>query len=287
MAMRRWLLCAALLVALPQTAPAQAPGSGASRACAAARDAPARTACLRSALEGMTTALAAARGRAVEAIAAWDGNLTAADRQEWATRFGEVLDLWLALRESVCAPRLAGFERQLDPAAAEAAALECRLSVGAGILADLAHRFGGEGALARASFTERGRGPNRREVIAAEGTQPLCRHPGRGGDHQPLTACFERHAARLDRELAEAVGAAGAAIRTQGRLRLQERSEWAALAAAVQEGWRALRDRACALEAFETPNRFANSIHSGIVGPCLVVETEARIRWLRTRYRLR
>lgn len=35
------------------------------------------------------------------------------------------------------------------------------------------------------------------------------------------------------------------------------------------------------------PNRYANSIYSSLVGPCLIVETEERIRALRTTYRLR
>ena len=112
-----------------------------------------------------------------------------------------------------------------------------------------------------------------------------CRHPGHGGDHQPLTACYQRHVARLDRELAALHTAVLAAIAARTGITPAARADWSAEAVAVQGLWRRLRDKACALEAYETPNRFANAIYSGIVGPCLVVETEARIRWLRSRYR--
>lgn len=286
--MRSFLLVAGLLLASAATG-AQAqpvPDRAAGHSCAPSLSAESRRECLAAADAAMTDALSAARTRALQAVAGWDGNLDAGDRAEWATSLGEVLDLWLALRQRLCASELIGRERRIAAATAELAALDCRLSIGAVIVADLDHRFGGEGGVPRASFAAWGRGANRRDVIAAEGSQPLCRHPGRGGDYQPLTACYERHVARLDRELQALHTAVLAAIAARTGITPALRADWSAQAVALQDLWRRLRDKACALEAYETPNRFANAIYSGIVGPCLVVETEARIRWLRTRYRL-
>ena len=65
------------------------------------------------------------------------------------------------------------------------------------------------------------------------------------------------------------------------------REAWIEALRSAQRAWAELRDLACPLEAYETPNRFANSIYSGLIGPCLIVETEARIRDLRRIYRLR
>lgn len=288
MRMRSFLLAAGLVLTSAATG-AQAqpvPDPAAGHSCAPSLPAGPRRECLAAADAEMTDALSATRKRALQAVAGWDGNLDAGDRAEWATSLGDVLDLWLALRDRLCAPHLIGRERRLAGAAAELAALGCRLSIGAVIVADLDHRFGGEGGVPRASFTAWGRGANRRDVIAAEGSQPLCRHPGRGGDYQPLTACYERHVARLDRELAALHSAVLGAIGERTGLAPVERADWSAQAVAEQDLWRRLRDKACALEAYETPNRFANAIYSGIVGPCLVVETEARIRGLRSRYRL-
>ncbi len=293
MRVRQFLLLAGLMLATaghPAAAPAATPAAplrASGQVCAPALPPEERTRCLAVAEAATTSALAAARSRALEAVAAWDGNLDADARKEWARDLGDTLDLWLSLRQKLCSATLIGRERRLAAPATEIAASECRLSLGAVILTDLRHRFGGEGGNARASFTGLGRGASRRDVIAAEGTQPLCRHPGRGGDYQPLTACYERHVARLDRELAAVHDASLAAIASRSGLSPAERAEWRSEAVALQELWRGLRDKACPLEAFETPNRFANSIYSGIVGPCLVVETEARIRWLRQHYRLR
>ncbi|MGU9981943.1 lysozyme inhibitor LprI family protein [Phreatobacter sp. HK31-P] len=281
------LVIGLLLAGVTTGARAQSlPNQAAGHACAASIAPEPRRECLAAADAAMTGALAAVRARSMQAVAGWDGNLEAGDRAEWTTSLGKVLDLWLALRERLCSPQLIGRERRMAAAAVEIAALDCRLSIGAVIVADLDHRFGGEGGVPRASFTAGGRGTNRREVIAAEGAQPLCRHPGRGGDYQPLTACYERHVVRLDRELAALLTAVLGAIGRRADLAPAERADWSAQAVALQDIWRNLRDKTCALEAYETPNRFANSIYSGIVGPCLVVETEARIRWLRTRYRL-
>ncbi|KAF0134047.1 MAG: hypothetical protein FD152_1514 [Xanthobacteraceae bacterium] len=288
MRLRPLVLVASLFLAGVATgATAQPPQNQATgHACAPSLGPEARRDCLAAADAAMTNALSAVRTRAMQAVAGWDGNLDAGARAEWSTALGEVLDLWLILRDRLCQPLLIGRERRTTGAAAETAARECRLSLGAVIVADLDHRFGGEGGVPRASFTAWGRGTNRRDVIAAEGVQPLCRHPGRGGDYQPLTTCYQRHVARLDRELAGVHTAVLGAIGARTGLSPTERAEWSAQASTLQEAWRSLRDKACALEAFETPNPFANSIYSGIVGPCLVVETEARIRWLRTRYRL-
>lgn len=288
MRLRPFLMAAGLFLAVLATSAAAQPlaGRAAGHGCALSLAPEPRRECLAAADAAMTDALSAARTRALQAVAGWDGNLDAGDRAEWATSLGEVLDLWLALRQRLCASQLIGRERRIAAATAELAALDCRLSIGAVIVADLDHRFAGERGVPRASFTGWGRGANRRDVIAAEGSQPLCRHPGRGGDYQPLTACYERHVARLDRELAGLHAAALAAIAARPGLAPAERADWSAQSVAVQELWRSLRDKACAIDAFETPNRFANSVYSGVVGPCLVVETEARIRWLRTPYRL-
>jgi uncharacterized protein YecT (DUF1311 family) len=287
MRLRPFLLVASLLLAslAPNALAQPVPDRMAGHACAPSLAPAPRRECLAAADGAMTDALSAARARAMQGVAGWDGNLDAGARTAWAAALGEVLDLWLALRDRLCAPPLIGRERRLAAAEAEIAALDCRLSIGAVIVADIDHRFDGEGGVPRSSFMTYEQGPNRRDAISEEGSDPLCRHPGHGGDHQPLTACYQRHVARLDRELAALHTAVLAAIAARTGITPAARADWSAEAVALQVLWRRLRDKACALEAYETPNRFANAIYSGIVGPCLVVETEARIRWLRSRYR--
>lgn len=268
------LMSAAAVRAAPE-APICAPGEG-------------RRACLAAAMDETAKALIAAREQALKAIRAWDGNLDEADRAEWARRFGDVFYLWLAQRDIQCAPELIGHERRVAAAEADLEAMACRVRLGRVIVADLNARFEGEGGQARFSFTEAARGrPIRRNLIGAEGERPLCRHPGTGGDYEPLTRCFDRHGARLDRQLAALESRTLAKIRNAANLTAAERRDWAERAAASQRNWRELRDKACALEAFETPNRFAHSIASQVTGPCLVAETEARIGFLRSTYALR
>jgi uncharacterized protein YecT (DUF1311 family) len=247
-----------------------------------------RAFCLTAALPEAEAALAVARRDETKAIADWSGNVSPADREQWALEFGRMLDLWTSLRDQLCAPALLGFENGIGPEPALIASQACRLNMSRVIVADLTNRFGEAlPDLGRSSFVAAGRGPNRRELIAAEGSQPLCRHPGRGGDYAPLTECYQRHAARVDRELNGVWGQVLAAIRGRTDLAQADRTAWTEALRTAQRSWVELRDLACNLEAYETPNRFANSIYSGLTGPCLIVETEARTRTLRQVYRLR
>lgn len=259
----------------------------------AARDAlcpprPARQACLAQALEETGGALIAARHQALKAIAAWDGNLDAADRAAFARRFEAVFQLWLGLRDRQCDAVLIRRLGRVSVEAADLQAMACRVAIGRVIAGDLNARFEGPAGDARFSFSEAADGrPIRRHLIGAEGAQPLCRHPGSGGDYAPLTACFARHVARLDRQLAALQSRIQATIRRSPGLSAAERRDWAERAAALEAAWRELRDKGCALEAFETPNRFANSIASQVTGPCLVSESEARLRQMRGAYAVR
>jgi uncharacterized protein YecT (DUF1311 family) len=278
-----------LLIAGIGVAGPLAPAAAQSGGCPAAMPPPERRACLDARLLAAETELATVRRDSDTAIETdGGGDLSAEDRREWADVFARTLSLWTRFRDAACAPRLLAFERNLDSQAAEMAGLACRLAITRVMIQDLTHRFRNpQAAPPRASFASAGRSPSRRDVISAEGDQPLCRHPGRGGDYQPLTTCYERHVQRVDRELNALWVRALAAIRERAGLSEADRAAWVEALRAAQRPWAELRDTGCRAETFETPNRYANSIYSSLVGPCLIVETEERIRALRTTYRLR
>jgi uncharacterized protein YecT (DUF1311 family) len=258
------------------------------RACPATLAAELRSACLAEVNATADAELEVARRDAIRAIADWSGNIDAAGKAEWAKAFARMLGLWLAFRDGQCAPALLRFERSLSADAAGLAAAACRVAITRVIVADLTNRFGeAVPDLGRASFASAGRGPNRRELIGAEGRQPLCRHPGRGGDYQPLTECYERQAQRADRDLNAVWRQVAAAISARGGLDDSQKAAWLDALRAAQRSWAELRDLSCSLEANETPNRFANSVYSQVTGPCLIVETEARVRDLKRAYSLR
>jgi uncharacterized protein YecT (DUF1311 family) len=258
------------------------------RECLASLAAEPRRACFAQINAEADAALAVARRDALRAIPDWNGNVDAAGKAEWAKDFERMLGLWLAFRDGHCAPALLRFERSLSAEAAEFAAAACRVAMARVIVVDLTNRFGeAVPDLGRASFAAAARGPNRRELIGAEGRQPLCRHPGRGGDYQPLTECYERQAQRADRDLNTVWRQVAGAIRARNGLDDVQKTAWLEALRAAQRPWAELRDLACSLEANETPNRFANSIYSQITGPCLIVETEARARDLKRSYGVR
>ncbi len=271
----------ALSPAVAQAVPSDRPECPASLAVEARRD------CLARISAEADAALDVARRDALRAIADWDGNIDDAGKTEWAGRFERMLGLWIAFRDGQCAPGLVGFERRLGPDEAERAGAACRAAMTRVVVADLTNRFGEAlRDLARSSFSAGARGPKRRELIGAEGHQPLCRHPGRGGDYHPLTECYRRQVRRVDHDLNTVWRNVLAAIRTRPGLDDARRATWTEALRAAQRPWAELRDLACELEAYETPNRFANSIYSQVTGPCLVVETEARSRDLKRAYGL-
>ncbi|MGL4291535.1 MAG: lysozyme inhibitor LprI family protein [Phreatobacter sp.] len=264
-----------------------APGARA-QDCPASQPATERAACLVQAMAEAEAALEVARVDATKAIAGWHGEISETDRAQWRGEFDRGFALWVTFRDKVCAAPLLAREQSLDAARAENASLACRIGISQVIAGDLTNRFGeAVPDKARGHLAGFQRGPNRRQLIGAEGRQPLCRHPGRGGDYAPLTACYERQVARVDAELNAVWARALAAIRARDDLSAADRAGWVELLRAAQRPWAELRDLACRLETYETPNRFANSIYSGLVGPCLIVETEARIRSLKTGYGLR
>lgn len=286
--MSRFLALFLLVAAIGLAVPA-APAAAQPRDCPVSMAQPERRTCLDSRMLEVETELAAARREAETAIGSeGGGDLSPQDRQEWADVFARAMALWTRFRDAACAPRLLAFERNLGSEASEIAGLGCRLAITRVMVQDLIFRFRDpRAAPPRASLASAGGNPSRRDVISGEGDQPLCRHPGRGGDYQPLTACYERHVRRVDRELNELWARVLAAIRTRPGLSEADRAAWVEALRAAQRPWAELRDTTCRAEAFETPNRYANSIYSSLVGPCLIVETEERIRALRAAYRLR
>lgn len=283
-----FIVAAAAAIGVSSAALAQA-GSPAERPreCPASLAVEARRDCLARINTEADAALDVARRDALRAIADWNGNIDATGKAEWGRQFERMLGLWIAYRDGQCAPVLAGFERSLAADEAERAGAACRAAMTRVIVEDLTNRFGEAlPDLARGSFSARARGPNRRELIGAEGRQPLCRHPGRGGDYQPLTECYRRQARRVDHDLNTVWRDVLAAIRARPGLDDIRRATWSEALRAAQRPWAELRDHACDLEAYETPNRYANSIYSQVTGPCLVVETEARMRDLKRAYGL-
>lgn len=282
------LLAAATALTMQPATPARAASPvERQRQCPASLSAEARRDCLARINAEADAALGVARRDALRAIADWNGNIDAAGKAEWAAGFERLLGLWTSFRDGQCAPVLVGFERSLGADEAERAGADCRAAMTRVIVADLTNRFGEAlSDLGRASFASAARGPSRRELIGAEGRQPLCRHPGRGGDYQPLTECYRRQARRVDHDLNTVWRDALAAIRTRPGLDKAKRAVWSEALRSAQRSWADLRDLACTLEAYETPNRFANSVYSQVTGPCLVVETEARTRDLKRAYGL-
>ncbi|QCI63681.1 lysozyme inhibitor LprI family protein [Phreatobacter stygius] len=247
-----------------------------------------RQACLARAVPEADAALVVARADATKAIADWHGNLSPEERAQWRAQFDKNLDLWALFRDRVCAAPLIGFEQRLNAERAAIASSACRLVITQVMSGDLTNRFGeAVSDKARGHLAGSQRGPNRRGLIAAEGRQPLCRHPGRGGDYAPLTACYERQAARVDAELNAVWARVLATIRARHDVSEADRAAWSEALRAAQRSWAELRDLTCRLEAYETPNRSANSVYSGLVGPCLIVETEERMRALQITYGLR
>lgn len=247
-----------------------------------------RLACLAPVEAEAEAALIVARNDAAKAIVDWHGQLDADERKAWGADFERAVDLWVTFRNRSCAVELLAFQQRLGPEAAEAASRACRVGVTRVIVGDLTNRFGEQVAdRMRGHLAGPQRGPNRRDLIGAEGSQPLCRHPGRGGDYAPLTACYERHAVRLDARLDTTWTQALGAIRAREDLPAASRTHWRDLLTAAQQSWKELRDLTCRLEANETPNRWAHSIYAMVTGPCRIVETEERIRALASAYGLR
>ncbi|CEJ14405.1 hypothetical protein BN1110_04735 [bacterium YEK0313] len=279
----RWMVLLALATGLfgPPAAAARAP-------CPASLAPAERLACLAPAETEAEAALVVARNDAVKAIADWHGQLDADERKAWSAEFARALDLWVTFRNRTCAADLLAFQQRLGHAAAEAASRACRIGLTRVIVGDLTNRFGEQVAdRMRGHLAGPQRGPNRRDLIGAEGGQPLCRHPGRGGDYAPLTTCYERHAARLDARLETTWSQVLAAIRAREDVPAAGRARWSELLTAAQQSWKDLRDLTCRLEAYETPNRWAHSIYAMVTGPCRIVETEERIRTLASAYGLR
>lgn len=218
---------------------------------------PERRACLDARILAAETELAAVHRDAATAIGGdGGGDLSAEDRREWAEIFARTLSPWTRFRDAACAPHLLAFERQLDSEVDEVAGL-CLPS------RDPARHGPGSdpllprpaGGAPRAGFASAGRSPGRRDVISSEGDQPLSRHPGRGGDYRPLTACYACHVQRVDRDLNALWARVLAAIRELPSLSDADRAAWVEALGAAQRPWAGLRDTGCRAETFEAPIR--------------------------------
>lgn len=231
--------------------------TGAAAACPAGD-----SACLRQALTAAEADFAARAAATDEAIDAWDGNLGDADRAEWRDDLAEELRRWRVFVDKRCA-----FET------GEAAGLACRLALSRVMAEDLVFRF--DLGTADPSF---GAGRPRRSVEESAPPEdtaapqddtefgPCADAPPGDCDYCGANACFDRLTARAGTAMKRALAAALKAVDRRRRPLLQDE----------QAAFSAWLDRACADAAFETPNRWANSIHAEIVAPCRLAELEAR-----------
>lgn len=266
---------------IPQAAGAAAPGAPGERSveCAAPR---AREACEAEALRQAEQALEAARRGATEAIAATDGPLDPEEREAWARAFTTSLSLWRAFRDARCDPRLISYEGARKGTGPFADAPGCRVAITRVMAGDVSFRYDLEvAAHPRESATRAS--PARAE--GAEAKDPCGDVDPAACDYCGANQCWEQRLARVDRELNRVWVSSLGAIRGTPNLAPAGRADWTARLRTAQRAWLVWRDAECALEPWETPNRFAHSIYSTLVAPCLEGETLARISDLRATYR--
>jgi len=210
-----------------------------------------------------------------------DQNLSTDERGEWRRNAQAMLDDWQAFRTAHCDDRLMRFEGRGETAAA----LECRAALTRVMLGDLSFRYQlDEHALPRASVdTLMAKLP----APAEDDTGGPCGNVDPGAcDYCGANKCWEARLAENDGALNTTWKAVLATIAAKP-LPAAERAQWTEKLRVAQRAWLAWRDATCALESWETPNRFAHSIYSGQLAPCIDGETVARVRWLRRTYRLR
>ncbi|GAA0316405.1 hypothetical protein GCM10009087_28540 [Sphingomonas oligophenolica] len=247
------------------------------------RDA-AAAACEAKALRQAESALAAARQGAAQAIAAPDERFESDERKEWRSAFDATMTLWLRFRDARCDKRLIGYEMAGTAAPAFNDASACTLAITRVIAEDVSFRY----ALGTA---EHPRESATRALVVVP--NPASDEEGPCADVDPgecdycgANRCWEKRLVLADRDLNRAWARALQAIRERPGLPVDQRIDWIARLRAAQRAWLAWRDAECALEPWETPNRFAHSIYATLIAPCLEGETLARISDLSASYRL-
>jgi uncharacterized protein YecT (DUF1311 family) len=221
--------------------------------------------------------LAGLRQQVSAAIAA-DENLDAEERREWAAKLDASVTGWLRFRDAHCDAGLMAFEQRASPQV-------CALGITRTILSDLQFRYQlRDGAMPRADA-----------VMAMAQLPPPSEDDTRGPcgkvdpgecDYCGANRCWEARLAADDRAL-NAIWRGVLIMIDRARLSPEKRADWAERMRASQRAWLAWRDMTCNVETWETPNRFARSIYSGLLAPCIDGETRARVTYLRRMYRLR
>jgi uncharacterized protein YecT (DUF1311 family) len=229
--------------------------------------------------------LAAARHGADQAIAAAD-TLSPDERAAWASAFDSATALWLAFRDTRCEPRLIGHEIAAGAARPFDDAVGCTQAITGVIADDIGYRYELDpAARPRASATRSL--PVAAARTGSDDAGPCADVDPGECDYCGANRCWEARLARDDRALNRVWAQALLVIRNRQGLAESARADWVARLRASQRAWLAWRDAECALEPWETPNRFAHSIYSTLVAPCLDIETQARIADLRASYGLR
>lgn len=201
-------------------------------------------------------------------------DLEPSEQREWSDAFDASLNLWLRFRDAECEPRLAAYRTGKLAAAAASA---CRRQFDDTIASDLAFRFDlSPAGSARADAMH----PGSVAPAAGDETGPCDAPPPGDCDYCGINACWEHRLKADDAALNRAWRAAVADIGRRRALLPGQRAEWTALLRVSQRAWLAWRDATCDVERWETPNRFAHSIYSGVVAPCVDAETRARARAL-------
>lgn len=244
-----------------------------------------RAACEAEALRQAESTLAAARRTAARVIAAPDERFAPEDHKEWANAFDASMRLWLGFRDARCDERLIGYEMAGTAAPAFSDAPECALAITRVIADDVSFRY---------ELGDRGHPRESATTMLAEVATPWSGDEGPCTDVDPgecdycgANHCWDERLVRTDRELNQVWAQALRAIRGRPGVPADSRADWIARLRAAQRAWLAWRDAECALEPWETPNRFAHSIYATLVAPCLEGETLARITDLSASYRLR
>lgn len=206
-------------------------------------------------------------------------DLPSEERALWATGIHASIMQWTRFRDAHCDPALLAFE---SPAGtAQGAADTCDDAVTATIVDDLRFRFQRDGGRPRASATAPGQVPL---VPAREEDGPCVQVDPGECDYCGANACWDKRLKADEAALKASWQRAQEHVRASG-LRREARADWSERLRKAQEAWTLWRDGTCQIERWETPNRFARSIYSGLVAPCIERETLARIAWLDATYR--
>lgn len=206
-------------------------------------------------------------------------DLRSEERAEWAIGIDASITQWTRFRDAHCDPGLLAFES--PGKGARLAWQACDHAVTATIVGDLRFRFQLDGGRPRASAIAPGEVPL---VPMAEEDGPCVQVDPGECDYCGANACWDKRLKADDAALKASWQRALAHINGSGLSR-DARADWTERLRKAQESWTLWRDGTCEVERWETPNRFAHSIYSGLVAPCRERETLARIAWLDATYR--